>query len=98
MPFLDHEVAVEGRVHGNGLIAQDGRDGSAAYHPTQSIPPPRKPATWTPIFAGGDGGPVIYCCDISLTVIGGLDAVEDEPPLDDGTADAISAREAATKQ
>lgn len=98
VPFLDHKVCVEGRVHGNSLVSQDGRDGGAACDPTQKVPPPRKPATRTSIFSGGDCRPVIYCCRISFTTIGRLGAAEDEPPLDDGTADANSAMEAAIKQ
>lgn len=33
VPFLEHEVRVEGRVHGNGLVSQDGRQGGAARNP-----------------------------------------------------------------
>lgn len=60
MPGVGLEIGVEGGVHGDNLVTEDGGDGGGAEDPGEEVPPAGEKAAGTTVFSSCYGGPVVY--------------------------------------
>ncbi len=92
------KFGVEGGVHGDDLITQDRGNRRSAKDPGEKVPPTGEETGGSAIFSSCYGGPVVDCEHVNLELFTKISAGFNQPPLDEGIAEASSARDAAMRK
>lgn len=59
VPGVRHEGRMHERVHGDGLLTQDGRHGGSTQDPRKTVPESSKETADTAMLSSGDRSPVV---------------------------------------